>query len=342
MILAQNSAEFRAGQRRLFVAIFAISISLHVAAWSFYQFGSRHGWWTRSHIPNWFQQQLAKLPAPLLKPKLLAKALQPQQKSVPTIFVDVTQPSVEPPKKETHFYGTADAQAANAEIKNKSELPNIDGRQDKVPRTVDAEKSPAKPLEPSPPKPKSEEAQTEQKPRPKESQPPGDLAILRPQDVTRRDTGKSANEKGEAATETHPRPRKLSEVKNNAALRSDKMNQSGGVNKLALSSSFDVKKSVFGDYDREFIDAVQQRWDYLFEQIHTFHEGRVVLEFQLHYDGRISDMKVVETNVGELLTVICEKAILDPAPYAKWPMEMRREVQKDHRDVTFTFHYLLF
>ena len=66
--------------------------------------------------------------------------------------------------------------------------------------------------------------------------------------------------------------------------------------------------------------------------------GKVALEFHLHPDGRITDMKVLENTVDELLCLLCQRAILEPAPFAKWPMEMRRLIGED-REIKFTFFY---
>ena len=51
----------------------------------------------------------------------------------------------------------------------------------------------------------------------------------------------------------------------------------------------------------------------------------------------------VENSVGDMLSLLCQKAILDPAPFPKWSAEMRRQIQTqggtDYRDVKFTFYY---
>ena len=65
----------------------------------------------------------------------------------------------------------------------------------------------------------------------------------------------------------------------------------------------------------------------------------MVLEFRLHSDGRVSELKVLETEVGDVLALYCQKAISDPSPYAPWPNEMRRMIAKDYRLITFTFYY---
>jgi len=104
--------------------------------------------------------------------------------------------------------------------------------------------------------------------------------------------------------------------------------------------SLDVKVTEFSSYDAAFVQAVQQRWyDLLESHQFTQQSGKVVLEFRLHYDGRISDMKVDGNEVGEILGWLCQRAILDPSPYAAWPSDMRRSIGTNYREVMFTFYY---
>jgi hypothetical protein len=67
--------------------------------------------------------------------------------------------------------------------------------------------------------------------------------------------------------------------------------------------------------------------------------GKVVLRFNLYYDGRITNMQVAENDVGELLALVCQRAVLDPAPYEVWPSDLRRLAKSNFRDVQFTFYY---
>ena len=55
--------------------------------------------------------------------------------------------------------------------------------------------------------------------------------------------------------------------------------------------------------------------------------------------ARISDMMVMQNTVGDLLGYVCQKAVMDPAPYAQWPTDMRAMVGLDYREITFTFYY---
>ena len=67
--------------------------------------------------------------------------------------------------------------------------------------------------------------------------------------------------------------------------------------------------------------------------------GKVVLEFHLNSNGKITEMKTTETEVGAVLAVICQRAVLDPSPYAEWPSDMMREIGRNYREVRFTFYY---
>ncbi len=77
-------------------------------------------------------------------------------------------------------------------------------------------------------------------------------------------------------------------------------------------------------YDAAFADAVQTRWYQLLDARPTPPDsGRVVLEFQLHPDGSIDDLFVEDNTEGEILSALCQKALLDPTPYAAWPESMQ-------------------
>ena len=63
--------------------------------------------------------------------------------------------------------------------------------------------------------------------------------------------------------------------------------------------SLDVKASPFGAYDLAFIRAVEQRWyDLLDSTSFVQRSGKVVAVFNLTSDGRITEMKLTENEVG--------------------------------------------
>ena len=119
-----------------------------------------------------------------------------------------------------------------------------------------------------------------------------------------------------------------------------KMKQDGGVKRRLEISALDAKATPFGAYDSAFIAFVDERWRTLLydRDYATFTSGKVVLQFRLHYDGRISDMRVAENTAGEVLALICQKAVMDPAPYPVWPSDLRR-MAGDTRSIQFTFYY---
>lgn len=272
------------------------------------------------------------------------KPVEPKLKrEVPMVFVEVdpAQATPEPPK-ETKNYSTHNSIAANPEPKN-LDVPKIDGTQKHVQRTTDNDKPQPKPLQPAPLAPKIEE------PKPAEPAPPppappkievGDLAMVKPE------TKPLQPDKTEVKSEKPPekprkKPTRIAEVlAANPALAGAKMQQDGGVQQRA-HIRLDAKGSPFGNYDSVFVSIVQERWYALLDNNRFMldRRGKVALAFRLHYDGRITRLETDENTVGDVLSVLCQKSILDPAPFPKWPAEMRQIVGTDYRDVKFTFYY---
>ena len=50
-------------------------------------------------------------------------------------------------------------------------------------------------------------------------------------------------------------------------------------------------------------------------------------------------MQTLENTVGELLGYLCQEAIEEAAPFAKWPPDMVRMIGANYREITFTFYY---
>ena len=235
------------------------------------------------------------------------------------------------PPKEAKFYGAQNSFAANPEPEKKID-PKVDGKQKNVVKTETVPKPKPFPLQPSaepPPKP-PQEAQ----PKPK-AEAPGDLAKA---ELTRPEIGLSDISKQEQPA-VHERPRTLAAARAQKMLAGEKVQQEGGA-RMTGRVAFDVKATAFGSYDAKFIAAVQQRWyDLIDSSRFTPHSGKVIVEFRMMYDGRIMGMKVNGNEVGELLGLLCQQAILDPAPFDPWPGDMRRMIGQNYREVTFTFYY---
>ncbi len=138
------------------------------------------------------------------------------------------------------------------------------------------------------------------------------------------------------------RPRTLAEARaNKGMLVGETMKQEGGVSRLSIVPSLDVKASPFGIYDAAMIYVISSAWYALLDESRFTYErsGKVVIRFTLHSDGTISGLKTMESEVGDTLAFMCETAIIKPQPFNRWPAIMRQEVGADTREITFTFHY---
>jgi hypothetical protein len=300
-----DSLQFNRRETGRLALALALSLALHLFVWGSYEAGKKLGVWQRMSRLAWLQ------PAPKMVP--------PVQKPEPPLeFVMVEQPSTEAPQN-TKYYSSQNSLAANPDANRDANVPKLNGTQTDVPKTETVSKPDFNKLQPAPRPASSEPAQ------PLPAVQPGDLTLGKPQE------------------QTPPRPRTIQEALAQMQphrLPGLKMKQDGGVERQAAMPSFDVKLTGFGDYDERFIDAVAQHWfDLLRSQNFALDRtGKVVLQFTLHYDGRITDMKIAENTVGDLLGYVCEKAVSDPAPFAQWSSDMRLKLG-DLRPVQFTFYY---
>lgn len=248
------------------------------------------------------------------------------------MFVDV-DPALavaEPPKNAK--YTSSENTVASSTKKDESELPELTGNQEKVLKTTENDRPKPEPkAQPLRPTPKVEAPKPSPAPK---TYTPGDLAIAKPNDKL------NDSKSTEPEAEQHQRPKTVAEAKAARGIAGNKTHHLGGSSNVGLTSSLDVRKSITGDYDRMFVDAVQARWDYLLQNSNSAAPvGEVHVVFKLHYDGRITDLKVIRSTVGDFFSLLCQKAILDNSPYPRWSQEMRRELAGDTRDVTFTFYY---
>ena len=325
---------------------FAFSLLFHFLALGTLELGHQLGWWEKSVFQTLTAQDVANLKVNLPQQQQPAA----NTPDIPLVFVEVDpqQASQEPPK-DSKYYSAHNSVAANPDISEEKNTPKIDGKQNEVVKTIDKPRTRPEPLIPSAPlepDPQFNETTAETQPRP-ESKPPvktGDTDTGKPQ----KDAITAVEPTLAPATEPQPparrRPRRLGDVAQQEAktgLAGEKKKQDGGTKRFAIESSLDVRATPFGAYDNAIIAAIQQRWWDLLDQRNFSRSemGSVVLEFKLHSNGRVSGMTVVDSSVNELLALFCQRAVLDPAPYAPWPSDMRRLIGSDIREVRFTFHY---
>jgi hypothetical protein len=326
----------------LLVWAFVISLIAHLVAYGGFKLGNRLGWWNHSFLPAWLkttQQALAE--AKKNKPK----PVEPPQ-LVPLEFVEVDPAAItaEPPKN-AKYYSSKNSKAANPDTTLDTDTPKFDGKQTRIVKTEDAPRSHASPLQPSAPKnEKPEPEQPEAKAKLKGGKAPGDLAMAKTSPSQGED-GQAEKDPGMADVPKHHRPRTLEDaheqLREAHMLPGEKMKQDGGVRRHLQIGGLDTVATPFGEYDLELIEAIQNRWYQLLDEKGYAYDqsGKVVVEFHLKYDGRVTDVHIVERNVSEIFGFICQRAIEEPAPFAPWPSDMRRFINADFRDITFTFYY---
>lgn len=304
-------------------------MAVHLLLFAGYSVGKKYHVWEKLHLPSWVHPpklltDLMKKPEPL-QPKLPDRP--------PLVFVDVSpaQASTEAPKNAP-FYSDKNSRAANPDANKESNVPKITGKQKQVAKTEDVPREKFVPLQPARPSPQPQPEQPEVKAQ--KTQAPGDLALGKP-------APKPQNDSGDAP---HARPRTIQEAKARQQSQNrapgEKMQQEGGVHRRFDISSFDAKATPFGAYDASLVDLIRERWYNLLDarDYTSDDRGRVVVQFHLHYDGRITDVAVAESTVNEVLSLICQKAIQDPSPFPAWPSDMRR-LAGDVRSIQFTFYY---
>lgn len=334
-VVGKPNGSLRQDQTESSRLVWALILSLvfHVLSYGGYELGKRYQLWDARNWPAWMHAP--KLLTEIVK-KFTVQPPPPQpERETPLMFVNVSpaQATAEAPKN-AKFYSSQNSLAANPEPNKNSDVPNIGGKQTQVVRTEDVPRQKFTPLQPSPrPAPQAKEEQEEQKARP--SLAPGDLAMAKPDLTPRKDEGGQAE---------HTRPRTIQEAKarqqQNNRLSGEKMKQDGGVNRQRDFIAMDTKATAFGAYDAALIEAIESRWYSLLDERDYASDGRgrVVLQFTLLPDGRITEMREAENSVGEVLGLICQKAVRDPSPYPSWPSDMRHEIG-EARHIQFTFYY---
>lgn len=304
------------------------SLILHALTYGGYRVAKKYHWLENLRLPAWLQkthQALVVVPPAKLNPP------RPEAEP-PLLFVEVSPAAAiaEAPKK-SKYYSDKSSRAANPEADLETATPKISGTQEHVMKTEDVPRTKAFPLQPTPPPAPKTEEQPEEQTQP--AQPRGDLLLAKLDPKPRADPARKKS--------TPSRPRTVAEAKaRQQALAGEKILLDGGVAHFNLASSLDVTATPFGAYDATIIAAIQNRWYALLDaQRLTRGTGKVTLQFHLNYDGRVTDMVLLENTVGELLGILCERAIRDPAPFAPWPSDMRRLVGANFREVKFTFYY---
>jgi TonB family protein len=110
-------------------------------------------------------------------------------------------------------------------------------------------------------------------------------------------------------------------------------NPQGGVNDPGTAIQFDTKGVEFGPWLRRFIAQVRRNWFVPYAAM-TF-RGRVVLQFNIHKDGRITDIAVVGPSDINAFNLAANNAILGSNPTEPLPPEY----PEPKAFFTVTFYY---
>jgi protein TonB len=313
----------RSDSERFLVALL-LSLSVHLAIWGGYELGKEFGWWKTWHIPVWLHQPVKKNPPP--------PAPAPAENN-PMIFVDVEQSEATPPKK-TIYYSDRNSHAANPDEDKNSKQPKLNGKQKDIPKTEDTPRQ----TKPQPAAPPEQQLRPSPETQPTEAATQTSPMNLGDQKLTQLADKTTAEQK--PSPPQQQRPRTLKEAAEQQHLPGQQMHQDGGAHRHR-TALFDVQATAFGEYDRALIDAVQNRWDGLLDsqQFAEDRTGLVTVRFKLKPDGTVQDVEIFDHGVGVVLSYVCQAAIEQAAPFAKWPDDMRREIGANFREITFTFDY---
>lgn len=299
------------------------------------------------------------------KPKVSEFEFRLEPETSPTQFVDAnpSQATEEKPE-ETPYYSVIHAVAGDNSPEDSLDQPEIDGNQDKVLKTTDTPPSAVSVVAMPAEEASSEEVEEANSPLNPDLP---DQLVLEEADNTDATVKEGESERGphEVAmlrptvpaldrinlgdsTLSEPKPPKPKRLRTLAAVRQqqaaligEKMKQEGGAKRFRLQAMPDLLATPLGDYHAAVIQAIQQRWLDILASIPTARNarGKVVLKFAMKSDGTIIDLEVVEDSVGVIQSLICQKAVSEPAPYGRWPDDMRRMIGNDRLKVQFSFFY---
>jgi TonB family protein len=110
-------------------------------------------------------------------------------------------------------------------------------------------------------------------------------------------------------------------------------NPSGGAKDPGSAIQFDTKGVEFGPWIRRFVQKVKRNW-FVPEAAFTF-RGRVVLQFNIHRDGHITDLVVAQPSEIDAFNRAAFNAILGSNPVEPLPPEY----PDDKAFFTVTFYY---
>jgi TonB family protein len=95
--------------------------------------------------------------------------------------------------------------------------------------------------------------------------------------------------------------------------------QGGGVPEIAPTIQFDTKGVEFGPWLRRFVAQVKRNW--FIPMAAMSMRGHVVITFNIHRDGRITDVTIAKPSLVDAFTLAARNAILTSNPTVPLPPE---------------------
>lgn len=333
--------QWREWLRSPLVIALLLSLVLHLGLFFFTWLVPQMANW--KWLPAWTKPLIAAVTPTPPKPKPEAK-IEPQEIEIPLQFIEVDpNQAVADAPKDARYVSSANTVAAN--VTPPKELkpdPKIDGRRPDTLKTFDTVR-PAKQTQPVVPQDMQEQAAKEEvKPLEKGGARLGELSRAKPVPDAKVER---EQEERDAEKAQVPSPKKYKTVSQAKAERGmlvgEQMQQDGGVPKVGVEPTFNVKSTQFGAYSSRLTAAVQASWYSLLEERKYSLErtGKVVISFKLHPDGTVSDIATKITTVDDIHSLLCQLAIDKPSPFGPWPRELIQEIGRDPIPVTFTFNY---
>ena len=286
---------------------------------------------------------------------------------------DPSQVTGEKPK-DARFYSDKSTVAANPNnpTGKNGDTPYLNGGETRVPNTLDVPTpsgvpaplirqpgSPSTPASPPRPTPQTAEPTPEPKatPQTKAQEQPKDIAplglkIMEEQKVAAAEkppvqpqvvTGATVPENpADEATMAHPGSpaivtdpgapgRELVARKSHLTVE--------GVSRNGIAA-FNVAESPFGAYDKKLIKAVQSHWYALIDHYGIYESADVVtVKFELFDDGQVRNVTSTDSAQSRILSLFCEKAVIESGPFDPLSDELRALIGKEAREISFTFYY---
>ncbi len=331
--------QWREWLRSPLVIALLLSLVLHLFLFFFAWLAPQMANW--KWLPSWAKPLVAAVSPTPKKPEAQAR-VEPADIEIPLQFIEVDpNQSVAEAPKDARFTSTANTLAGNPSPA-KTPVPRIDGRREDTLKTFDTVR-PSKQNQPVVPQDTEEQqAKAEVKPQEKGGPKPGELALARPVPDAKVDREQEMRDAEKAQVAAPKKHKSVAEARaERGLLVGEQMKQDGGVPRVSVDSTFNVRSTQFGAYSSRLTAAVQGRWYHLLdEQKYALQRtGKVVVTFKLHPDGSVSDIRTTVSTVGDIYSLLCELSIEQPQSYGVWPRELIQEIGRDPIPVTFTFNY---